>query len=111
MNRNANCKLRDALLCPLSRMILPKLVDVGVRFGSEANTGVLSALNASSRNWQFMPSLIRVFLIIDASYVVAHRSRKLPHRAGVVCSEFGVRIWNTGCSPESTLRTAPLVSM
>src|SRR5437764_15475392 len=111
MKRNPNCKLRAALLCPLSRMILPKLVDVGVRFGSDENTGVLVALNASKRNWAFIPSRMRVFLMIDASYVVAHRSRRLPQRAGVVCSEFGGRTANTGSSPGSTLRTIPVASI
>src|SRR3954447_7288674 len=92
-------------------MIFPKLVEVGVRFGSDENTGVFEALNASKRNWQFMPSRMRVFLMSDASYVVAQRSRRLPQRAGVVCSEFGPRTANTGCSPASTLRTTPVVSM
>src|SRR6266568_453994 len=92
-------------------MIFPKFVEVGVRFGSEENTGVLVALNASSRNWQFIPSRMRVVLMIDASYVVAQRSRRLPQRAGVVCSEFGGRTAKTGCSPGSTLRTIPVVSM
>ena len=32
MKRNPNWRLREALLCPLSRMILPKFVEVGVRF-------------------------------------------------------------------------------
>ena len=59
--------LRGALFCPLSRMILPKLVDVGVRFGSEENTGVFRALNASKRNWVLMLSRMRVVLITEAS--------------------------------------------
>jgi hypothetical protein len=48
-------------------MIFPKFVEVGVRFGSEENTGVFNALNASIRNWQFIPSRMRVFLMTDAS--------------------------------------------
>ena len=59
--------LRGALFCPLSRMILPKFVEVSVRFGSAENTGVFNALKASNRNWLLMPSRIRVFLMTDAS--------------------------------------------
>src|SRR5437868_4964465 len=92
-------------------MIFPKFVEVGVRFGSDENTAVLVALNASKRNWQFMPSRMRVFLMMDASYVVAQRSRRLPQRAGVVCNELGGRTTNTGCSPGRTLRTTPVASM
>jgi hypothetical protein len=40
--------LRGALFRPLSRMVLPKLVDAGVLFGSPENTGVLVALKAAA---------------------------------------------------------------
>src|SRR5690349_13767336 len=58
ITRKPNCRLRAALLWPLSRMILPKFVEVGVRFGSEENTGVFNALNASNRNCVLIPSRI-----------------------------------------------------
>src|ERR1051326_3210228 len=67
INRKPNCRLLAALLCPLSRIILPKFVDVGVSVGSPEKTGVLSALNISKRNWALMPSRMRVVLIADAS--------------------------------------------
>jgi hypothetical protein len=54
--------VRGALLCPLSRIILPKF-DVGVRLGSDEKRACSNAWNASKRNCVVMLSRIRVFWI------------------------------------------------
>jgi outer membrane receptor protein involved in Fe transport len=72
----------------LSRFILPKFVEVGVRFGADENTGGVQRVE----RFQPEPAIHAFpnarFLMMDASYVVAQRSRRFPQRAGVVCSEF-----------------------
>ena len=63
-------------------MILPKFVEVGVRFGSGEKTGVFSALNISPRSWIFVRSVGLKFLKMPRLTSFTPSLRANPHRVG-----------------------------
>jgi len=110
IKRNPNCKLRWCVFCPLSRMILPKFVEVGVRFGSDENTACLVALNASKE------LAIHAFpnaRVLDDRRVVSSRPSvaQVAQRAVWSAASSAAAPTNTGCSPGRTLRTTRCVDV
>src|SRR6478672_2265907 len=98
------------LLCATAPAMRPKLPLFTSVTGPLKNCAVLVAFRKSQRTSRLYRSLMRLFLIRDASRLRTPPRRTDDKRDDHVCNWNGCRISQTGCSPERQPRVDPFGS-